>query len=156
MVFEREWDGSFRPPERYVEKALATFATHDLPTYAGWMSGHDLAVKRAIGFDPGETDADRERSRSALRAATAPNDPHGAGFEKVVEFLAATRSRLVAIAIEDVLGVEDQINVPGTLTEHPNWRRRLPVELEDLGGDQRLLRIAAVFARAGRSSTASA
>jgi 4-alpha-glucanotransferase len=26
-----------------------------------------------------------------------------------------------------LLGQEDQPNLPGTITEHPNWRRRLPV-----------------------------
>ena len=35
-------DGSFRRPEEYPEHAIATFNTHDLPTFAGWMSGHDL------------------------------------------------------------------------------------------------------------------
>jgi hypothetical protein len=28
--------------------------------------------------------------------------------------------------MEDLLGVLDQPNVPGTVHEHPNWRRRLP------------------------------
>jgi len=27
--------------------------------------------------------------------------------------------------IEDLLGLEEQPNLPGTVDEHPNWRRRL-------------------------------
>jgi 4-alpha-glucanotransferase len=30
------------------------------------------------------------------------------------------------------LGVIDQPNIPGTVDEHPNWRRRLPVALEEM------------------------
>jgi 4-alpha-glucanotransferase len=28
--------------------------------------------------------------------------------------------------------VADQPNIPGTVDEHPNWRRRLPVPLEQI------------------------
>lgn len=49
----------------------------------------------------------------------------------VTRWLAATPSRLVAIAIGDVLGLSEQINVPGTTANHSNWRKRLPVSLED-------------------------
>ena len=44
--------------------------------------------------------------------------------------------------MEDVLGVAPQANVPGTVDEHPNWRRKLPVTLEELSRDPRLHRIA--------------
>ena len=47
-------------------------------------------------------------------------------------FLARTRSRLVAVQLEDLVGMEEQANLPGTVDEHPNWRRKLPVTLEDL------------------------
>jgi 4-alpha-glucanotransferase len=29
--------------------------------------------------------------------------------------------------VEDALALPEQPNIPGTLDEHPNWRRRLPV-----------------------------
>jgi 4-alpha-glucanotransferase len=56
------------------------------------------------------------------------------------------------VALEDVLGLEDQMNIPGTTSEHPNWRRRLPVEVNALARHERLKNIAAVFAQAGRAS----
>jgi 4-alpha-glucanotransferase len=150
MMFERNWsgDGSFRRPEQYPGNAIATFNTHDLATFVGWMSGHDLVTKRAIGVDPGESDEDRCKSRAALLAALGGEQ----GFENVVAYLAATPTRLVSISIEDVLELADQVNVPGTVDQHPNWRRRWPVSLEDLGKDQRLRRIAETFSRAGRGS----
>jgi 4-alpha-glucanotransferase len=48
----------------------------------------------------------------------------------VAGFLARTKSRLLAISLEDLLGVIDQPNIPGTVNEHPNWRRRLPLALD--------------------------
>jgi 4-alpha-glucanotransferase len=152
MLFEREWDGRFRPPEHYPTQALTTFATHDLATFVGWHSGHDLATKRGVGIDPGESDEERQRARDALHERV-PGAAHG-DFAEIAAFLAATPTRLLVISIEDVLEVRDQINVPTTMDEHPNWQRRLPVALEDLSTDQRLLRIAAALARAGRGTAA--
>jgi 4-alpha-glucanotransferase len=153
MMFERNWDGdrSFRRPEQYPPDAIATFNTHDLATFAGWIGGHDLTTKRAIGVDPGESDDDRHHSRAALHAALGSANP---GFDRVAGYLGATPTKLVSIGIEDVLELSDQPNVPGTVDEHPNWRRRWPVLLEDLGSDQRLHRIAETFRRAGRSGSA--
>ncbi len=152
MLFERAHDGGFRPPASYAPRALATFSTHDLPSFAGWISGYDLALKRAIGIDPGETDDERAQAKAMLRTALglAPGMP--VYFADVVRFLAAAPSQLLMIAVEDVLGVEDQINVPGTTDQHPNWRQRLPVALEDLKSDARLTRIADLLIQARRSS----
>ena len=151
VMFERNGDGSFRRPEEYPERAIATFNTHDLATFTGWMTSHDLRIKHAINVDPGETEDDRHNSRVTLYSALAEaTGSQRIGFEDVAAFLGATPTRLVSIAIEDVLGMEDQVNVPGTVTEHPNWRQRWPVLLEELSSDQRLRDIAATLARAGR------
>jgi 4-alpha-glucanotransferase len=151
VMFERNGDGSFRRPEEYPERAIATFNTHDLATFTGWMTSHDLRIKHAINVDPGETEDDRRNSRVTLYSALAEaTGSQRIGFEDVAAFLGATPTRLVSIAIEDVLGMEDQVNVPGTVTEHPNWRQRWPVLLEELSSDQRLRDIAATLARAGR------
>jgi 4-alpha-glucanotransferase len=152
MLFEREHGGAFRAPERYPARALATFNTHDLPAFSGWMSGQDLVLKRSIGVDPGESDEDRERSRVALRAALADR-ALGEDFGAAAGYLARTPSRLVMVALEDILGVTGQVNIPGTVDQHPNWRRRIPLSLEQLKADERLTRIAAVFAQAGRASS---
>jgi 4-alpha-glucanotransferase len=147
MLFERNWDGSFRPPSDYPDMAIATLNTHDLPTFVGWMSSHDLGTKRSIGVDPGESDAERDRSREALKAAIG-----GEGLEGVVRFLAQTRTRLVSVSIEDILEVHEQINMPGTVAQYPNWRQRWPLMLGALASDPRLKRIAAVLEEAGRAA----
>ena len=48
----------------------------------------------------------------------------------VVGFLARTKSRMLTISLEDLLGVIDQPNIPGTVNEHPNWRQRLPIAVD--------------------------
>lgn len=152
MMFEREADGGFRAPDAYHVNALTTFNTHDLPTFAGWASDHDLAVKRKIGIDPGENENDRSLARARLREALRLPEAADADFPAVAAYLAHTPSRLLMVAMEDVLGVLDQPNIPGTVHEHPNWRRRPPAVLEDIAHDKRLAALADIMRSAGRSA----
>jgi 4-alpha-glucanotransferase len=150
MMFERVWGGAFRPPQEYAENALATFATHDLPTLAGWMAGRDLDTKRHLGMDPGETDDERGTARALLRTALSDRGLGAPDVVSVAKYLGGTPSRLLVISMEDVLGVVEQVNVPGTIDEHPNWRRRLPVALEELRGQATLNDVANAMTEAGR------
>jgi 4-alpha-glucanotransferase len=156
MLFQRAADGGFIAPEHYRENALVTFATHDLPTFAGWLSGHDLAVKRGLGHDPGETEYDRAAANEALGRAMAWRGLPNVDCLSVTRFLADTPSRLLMVSLEDALSVVDQVNVPGTVDEHPNWRQRLAVPLEDLLSASNLRAVAAVMAATGRASTVQA
>jgi len=150
MLFERAADGGFISPDLYRENALVTFATHDLPTFPGWTSGHDLGVKRALGIDPGETDADRATALDALHRAMAWRGLPSVDYPSVTRFLAATPSRMLVVTMEDVLGLTEQVNVPGTVDEHPNWRRRLPVDLDECR--DRLAPTAAIMTETGRQA----
>ncbi len=132
MMFERDEHGSFRGIDHYAPNALVTFNTHDLSTYAGWRSFSDLTRKRSLGIDPGESDDARWH---ALRMLTDILRHHGIDrhdLYAVAAFLARTKSRLLAISLEDLLGVVDQPNIPGTVNEHPNWRRRLPLAIDEI------------------------
>jgi 4-alpha-glucanotransferase len=153
MLFERTWDGSFHAPEHYRENALVTFATHDLPTFAGWLERRDLAVKRDLSIDPGETDDERSAAHTALRNALSQRGMRSVDFLSAAKYLAATPSKLLVISLEDALGLVEQVNVPGTVDEHPNWRRRLTVSLEDLKQENGLSAVAEIMRAAGRSNT---
>jgi 4-alpha-glucanotransferase len=150
MLFERTAEGGFIAAEDYRKNALATFATHDLPTFAGWGSHRDLAIKRGLNIDPGESNEDRGRSVSALHEALRSRGITATDFAAVARYLGDAPSRLLVISMEDVLGLSEQVNVPGTIDEHPNWRTPLPVLLEELHSDPRLAEIAAVMRLAGR------
>jgi 4-alpha-glucanotransferase len=132
MMFERDDRGSFRGADHYASNALVTFNTHDLSTYAGWRCFSDLALKRSLGIDPGESDDARWHALAMLTDILRQHAIDNDDLYAVVKFLARTRSRLLTISLEDLLGVIDQPNIPGTIDEHPNWRRRLPVALGEM------------------------
>jgi 4-alpha-glucanotransferase len=46
--------------------------------------------------------------------------------DAAVRFTASTPCGLAILPLEDALGMIEQPNLPGTIDEHPNWRRRLP------------------------------
>ncbi len=152
MLFERDQSGSFKPPETYPAEALAAFNTHDLSTFRGWLAGHDLKVKRGLGLDPGETDEQRRQAWDKWRwfvgerAGEYRNDDLAA----MVKLLGDTPSKLVVVAIEDILNIADQPNIPGTVDEHPNGRQRLPVSVDQLSGSATLRKVGEIFAEAGR------
>lgn len=130
MMFERDDHGKFRGIDYYAPNALVTFNTHDLSTYAGWRSFSDLILKRSLGIDPGESDDARWHALTRLSDVLRDHGIDNHDLNAVVGFLARTKSRLLAISLEDLLGVIDQPNIPGTVDEHPNWRRRLPLAID--------------------------
>lgn len=132
MMFETDDQGVFRNADYYLPDALVTFNTHDLSTYAGWRSFSDLKTKRALGIDPGETDEGRWHALGQLDDVLRRHDIHNHDFYSVARFLSRTRSRMMAVSMEDLLCIVEQPNIPGTVYEHPNWKRRLPVSIEHL------------------------
>lgn len=155
VFFFEQRDGRFTAPADYPREALACVTTHDLHTLAGWWSGHDITVRHAIGM---VADADVEGERAAraderrrvlgflegeglLPAALAPvmRAEADAAADMADEFAAAlyravarAPSRLLSVPAEDLVGTSEQVNIPGTMDEHPNWRRRLPFALDEL------------------------
>jgi len=152
MLFERSANGAFFPPESYRENALVSFGTHDVATFVGWRDQHDLDVKQALGIDPGETTEERDGALDALRHALRQRGLQTPDFASVAKYLADTPSRLLVISMEDALGMRNQVNLPGTTNEHPNWRQRLPVSLEDLENQPALRSTADIMRSAGRGS----
>lgn len=125
LWFERDETG-FKPPENYPAMALVAASTHDLPTIAGWWHGTDLEWRARLGLTAEE---DRPADRKSLGAALGTDDPTVA---EIYSYLARSPAKLLMVQIEDVLELRDQANLPGTLDEHPNWRRRLPVDLTEI------------------------
>lgn len=132
MMFERDGEGRFFGADRYSPNALITFNTHDLSTYAGWRSFSDIKLKRSLGIDPGESDDARWQALGQLDDVLRNHGIERHDFYSVLSFLARTKSRLLAVSLEDLLGMIDQPNIPGTVNEHANWRRRVPVAIDQI------------------------
>ncbi|MGQ7440652.1 4-alpha-glucanotransferase, partial [Streptococcus suis] len=73
---------------------------------------------------------DRKKLWTAATAAGVatgqmPNDPAPA-VDAALALTTTAACPLLIVPIEDLVGLEEQPNLPGTTDEHPNWRRRLP------------------------------
>ena len=133
LWFQR--DGArFQAPQEWRDDAVAMTSTHDLPTVAGWWQGADLDLRRHLGnLSEGEVE-DRDRDRTALwqvfeqaevtHGPPPPSDQPIPAIDAAVAFVAKSPSPLAIVPLEDIIGVADQPNLPGTIDEHPNWRRR--------------------------------
>ncbi|HKD99764.1 MAG TPA: 4-alpha-glucanotransferase [Planctomycetota bacterium] len=141
-LFERGASGEWLPPESYPDLSVASFGTHDLPTMAGLWRG------RGLGRD---AEGERRAWRMAIgRDPAAEGPPLDDLIVETHRFLARASSRVVLASVADVLRVEEQTNVPGTTTEHPNWSLRLPLDLEEMRDDATLLATGRALARRRR------
>jgi 4-alpha-glucanotransferase len=134
----------FIPPSEWPMDAIAMTSTHDLPTIAGWWRGHDIQTRRQLGLvaDPEQEQAVRDNDRrqlwhsfrqsEAAHGEMPPPTDAGRVADAAVNFIAQTPSQLALLPLEDALGLEDQPNLPGTIDEHPNWRRRYPGQAQEL------------------------
>lgn len=132
MMFEQNHDG-FIDPSHYRENTLLTFNTHDLPTFKGWCAAEDITTKQRINIDPGETLDQRLHSVGKLKQRSNTDPDRDLVFLDVISILSQSPSRILAISIDDLLGVVQQPNIPGTIDEHPNWRRKLPSSIDEIG-----------------------
>lgn len=145
VLFEKNAHHFFAPGD-YVRQAIATLTTHDLPTLRGWWEAADLELRDRLHLYPDE--ATRERVRTAraqdrecmidaLAAAGIrprwPVERFEPAFAAAIHaFLARTSSALAVVQAEDLAAMLDPVNVPGTSTEYPNWRRKMLVDIDGL------------------------
>jgi malto-oligosyltrehalose trehalohydrolase/4-alpha-glucanotransferase len=173
LFFEQDQSGAFLPPNAYPALALAVVGSHDLPTLRGWWEERDLDLKERLGLFPGAAEAARQREMrrrdkaqllAALRreelipapgaAPSTGSGPRGAGdgdpdipqlARAVHAYLARTPCMLVMAQIDDLTDEADPVNIPATSDEHPNWRRRLSMTLEQLARRPRFIDVAEIF-----------
>lgn len=141
-----EWYGAdLKPAEHYPANALCSFSTHDLATFDAYLSAADLDLRKSVGFLSddafGAALEERRRNLEAFRRAFAIDsdvDSPDEYFARMIAFLLRTPCRLVLLGLDELLGEKTQMNVPGTTSEHPNWRLKTRVSLEQFGGDATL------------------
>lgn len=136
LWFERAADNGFVGAQDYEPLSAAMSGTHDTVTIAGWWRGRDLDWAETLGRLPQGTsrvdaEAIRDWDRGLLwstldqsRERPASDDPAPV-VDAALRHIASTPSVLALVSLEDLLGETEQPNLPGTITEHPNWRRRL-------------------------------
>ena len=146
MYFSKGWNG-FQLPEEYPEQAITVISTHDVAPLAGYWTGKDLDTMFKLGTLPNaaafQTALDeREHDKADLLDKLKETGCLGADVQmpaKADETLLAalhkygalSRSKLYAVQLENLLGVIDNLNVPGVTEGYPNWAQKMPVSLED-------------------------
>ncbi|MFI4994516.1 MAG: 4-alpha-glucanotransferase [Hyphomicrobiales bacterium] len=147
LRFERDDHGFFRAPETFRPSAVAMPSTHDLPPTAGWWAGHDIDVRAELAGFASESDVAAERSLRAesrhflwgafchtgvAAGAEPPAETPDGAVDAAARYTAVAPCALALLPLEEALGLIEQPNLPGTVDEHPNWRRRLPGKAADL------------------------
>jgi 4-alpha-glucanotransferase len=155
LWFEGATNGKgFKLPDAWDRNAVGTTTTHDLPTIAGWWRGSDIVwrnrigqtMARADGRDPEEAAQEERAADRALmwqafqQAGVAARDvpappPDDAPVDEALAYVAATPGALVTFPLEDLLALVEQPNLPGSIDEHPNWRRRVALPVDELFQD---------------------
>jgi 4-alpha-glucanotransferase len=122
--------------------AVASLNTHDTATFAGWWRGSDIDDKRALKLiddaqERGERH-DREQQKTALLAFAGAHVEQDTLTEVERAMVAATTdlavgpAEIVLVALDDLVLDPSAHNVPGTVTERPNWQRRVQSWAESL------------------------
>ena len=147
--------GDFKRPEAYSSRAFSSIGTHDMPPLKMWWFGYDIELSYQLGIIESEEKKNaeykcRESDRWHLlkildESGVWPQDNlrkgnyiYGEGYPEGIEeatnaYMAQTACPVFLAELENILSVEKRQNLPGTdRDQHPNWRRRLPIDLEKL------------------------
>ena len=124
--------------QTYPELALATVSTHDMPTLVGYWQEHDLALRHQLDLFPNPQVADslyqlRADEKCLMRDRLQLEEGNYSQLIRASHlFTASQPARLFAFQLEDLLQMSTPVNIPGTSTEYPNWRRKLIHNIEDI------------------------
>ncbi|MGI9485624.1 MAG: 4-alpha-glucanotransferase [Geminicoccaceae bacterium] len=157
LYFERDENDACRPAAAYPQDCIASIGTHDLPTLVGFWQGDDMIWRERLGLYPDQERfiADREEreglkikllklllAEELLPDDIDPSRPPAALTENLLlafhRFIGMTPAKLKAIQLEDVVGAREQANLPGTVDDYPNWRRKIGVPIEELATETTL------------------
>jgi len=161
LFFERKpGTNAFVTPGEYPHLSVAVASNHDLPTLRGWWEGADLELKHKIGLIPGyeqleherrEREQDRRQLLEALCAEGLMAGGQTPDFEAVLNavdtYLGRTASVLALVQLDDVCREIEPVNIPGTVDQYANWRRRISVSFEELSRDRALAGLASIFCK---------
>ncbi len=147
--------------------SAASLGTHDLPTFAAFWTGRDVALFEALGLLEASDAEHRRSERAEIRDALVQGlrsrglltraHPRAADvLEASLRFLAGSDAALVVVALEDLWLEERPQNVPGTGPERPNWRGRFRLSVDEIQADRRIDALIGAIARARRAAAARA
>jgi 4-alpha-glucanotransferase len=123
MRWERD-DGHYRHPHHYPHLSLATTGTHDTDTLREWWEGAPDWEREAVARVYPELQSMQPPPRELTPAV----------HEALLAAAENSGSSLVVLPWQDVLGIRDRVNLPGS-TGEANWSYRLPQSADQLMTD---------------------
>jgi 4-alpha-glucanotransferase len=142
---------------------LACLNTHDIPPFAAHWQGGDIDLRHHFGWldeDGASSEhAQRQEWREAIvrylrskRLISARGKPSAQQIAAALLLeLAGSDAEILLVNLEDLWGETRSQNVPGTTEEHPNWKRKAALTLEQLMGDPKLAKLLRQLTSARRS-----
>lgn len=157
-VERKDENGTLKLPHEYDRKYFASVGTHDMSPLKAWWYGTEIGIMKNLGFYTDE-DAQREyrwrehERRILLQTLDSegvwPSDRwrhsdylYGDGYPEGIEeavhaYMAKTNSEVFMLQPEDIFQSMKVQNLPGTdIDKYPNWRSRLPIDIEDIAGSE--------------------
>lgn len=153
---QKEKDGSFVEPEKYMYMSLAQTSTHDQATACGFWRNEDIEVFHDCNLYVNQAQYQsnlqgRRNDRHNMIRAFAKQNMLSAEDEKNMErtaesgnqapqqihrlinlYGAKTGSALFLVRLNDIYRQEVLDNAPGTVEEYPNWRIKMNVTIEEI------------------------
>lgn len=144
FYFEKN-DKGYKELKEYPYQAMTTLSTHDLPTIQGYWKGYDFELGEKYAIYPSKAvlrtlkenrSYDRLNIRNAVEKVMEL-EPNEVGVttqftHQLQRYVAHTNSALFGTQPEDWLNMLEPVNIPGTSTEYPNWRRKLSATTEQI------------------------
>jgi glycogen debranching enzyme len=135
LWFEQN-EAEFYSPASYPQHAAACLSSHDLAPFKGWQETASPAdVAKLV----------RATEKAGVNTGDLLADAHA--------LVAETPCSLMLVQADDLTGETEPLNVPGTDTERPNWRRRLSTNTGKLPGLDSTARVIAAIAKTGRGKS---
>ena len=155
VLWAERWNGNgdFKLPTDFPRTAFCSVGTHDMPPLKMRWFGYDIETMYNLKMLSDEERINQYRGREDERrrllgaldyTGVWPKDKmrqgdclYGEGYpngimEAVERYTSAGNCAVYLAQLEDIFGVEVLQNLPGTdEATHPNWRRKLPIDIED-------------------------
>jgi len=140
LYFCKNQDGQFTAPEYLPEHTLMMIANHDVATFNAWWLESDLEQRQQLQlFSDNEQFAQAKSQRkqdkvnlliwlgnySANKTALHADSEPKLVYQALVLVLANSKVALLTLQLDDLAEENLPVNIPGTDSEYPNWRRRL-------------------------------
>jgi len=125
LRWEKGPDGAFHDPADWPALSVATTGTHDTTSMVSWWEELATAEREALCRLP------------ALQSVGESREFSPAVHRGLLDVVYHSRSQFLALPFQDLFGLRDRLNVPGTVSS-ANWTFRLPWTLPQLSSDPSL------------------